>query len=326
MWRTYFIVVKFNANGKKLIHCTLLNPALDCIYSVNNFQPGVTYVDSSVNVVPAGKGVNVARVIATLGEQVCVTGLMPENDVNRSTQFLDRLGIDHSFITIPGSMRINTTILDKNSRSITHINCTAETVGSEIQDQYEEYFSSVIHQNDLCCFSGSLPSGFESSCYGSLIHKCTENGCTALLDSRDDALKFGIRSRPSMIKPNLDELENFFGEQIRGVHHIALKGKRLLDMGIEYVFISLGEDGMIAVHGNDCLLCSAPHVSAKDTVGCGDALTAGLLVARQRKFSFPEMCRIAVACGTSKALHEGPGVISSDEVWQLMEDVEITAV
>jgi 1-phosphofructokinase len=283
-------------------------------------------VDSAATSVTAGKGINVARVIATLGEDVCVTGLMPENDLKRSTEFLDRLGIDHCFLPIPGSMRINTTILEKGTCSVTHLNSVNTVVPARIQDEYTAHFSKKIKADDLYCFSGSLPGGFESNVYGELIGLCTQSGCNSLLDTRGDALKFGLRSRPEMIKPNLDELEKLFGEQICGVHHIALKGKRLLDMGISYVFISLGEDGMIAIHGNDCLLCSAPHVSVKDSVGCGDALVAGLLVGKKRCFSFSEMCRMAVACGTSKALHEGPGIVTRDEVWQLMEDVQITAV
>jgi tagatose 6-phosphate kinase len=58
-------------------------------------------------------------------------------------------------------------------------------------------------------------------------------------------------------------------------------------------------------------------------VGCGDALVAGLLTGYSRKFSFTEMCRMAVACGASKALHTGAGTIERNEVWQLMEEVKI---
>ena len=115
-------------------------------------------------------------------------------------------------------------------------------------------------------------------------------------------------------------------QHIEGVRHIALKAKRLLDVGLEYVFVSMGSDGMIAVHGNDCLLCSPPAVRAIDTVGCGDALVAGVLVGHHRGFELAETCRLAVACGASNAMHPGPGNVSSEEVWRLMEDVNIEIV
>ena len=33
---------------------------------------------------------------------------------------------------------------------------------------------------------------------------------------------------------------------------------------------------MIALHESDCLLCTPPQVDTLDTVGCGDAVMAGL--------------------------------------------------
>jgi 1-phosphofructokinase family hexose kinase len=183
-----------------------------------------------------------------------------------------------------------------------------------------------MHKGDLWAFSGSIPRGIDKDAYQKMIAMGKKNGIDAMLDSRAELLKRGVRAKPRMIKPNLTELEQFFGEQIQGVHHIALKGKRFVDMGIDYVFISLGSDGMIAIHENDCLLCSVPEVKTVDTVGCGDALVAGLLVGYSRKFSFSEMCRMAVACGASKAMHRGPGIVTRNEVWQLMEEVEIKAI
>lgn len=276
--------------------------------------------------VPAGKGLNVARVVSSLGEKVCIRGIVPVCNLEQVTSFVSRLEIEADLIPVDGSLRINTTIVESTNGAVTHINSAGSSLNESVQYEFERHFKKGLLQGDIYCMSGSLPKGFSNDTYDSLIRYSKDAGCKVMLDTRNDALQMGIRAKPHMIKPNLDELEEYFAEQIRGVHHIALKAKRFLDMGIEYTFISLGEDGMIAVHGNDCLLCNAPRVNAKDTVGCGDALVGGLLVAMQRQFSFPEMCRLAVACGTSKALHKGPGVIDCNEVWQLMEDVEITAV
>ncbi len=309
-----------------MIYCTLLNPALDVVYKVNEFRSGVTLTDTSQTIFPAGKGLNVASVIKTLGEEVCVTGVMPEYDLKRTTQYLEHLQIKNRFFVIPGSLRVNTTIIEKNTGFVSHISSNSAPVTPRIQHEFLSFFESLPANGDFWCFSGSILRGFEENIYETMLKLCADTGSETLLDSRGIALKTGIRARPKIIKPNLTELEDFFGEQIQGVHHIALKGKRFLDMGISYVFISLGADGLIAIHENDCLLCSTPQVDAIDTVGCGDALVAGIIVAHKRNFSFPELCRMAVACGASKAMHVGPGIVTRDEVWQLMEDVKITAV
>jgi 1-phosphofructokinase family hexose kinase len=223
-------------------------------------------------------------------------------------------------------MRINTTITDEHSGISTHLSALGTSLPPRIRHEYAAFAAEQLQQGDFWCLSGSLPRGFADDTYADLITAAADAGARTLLDSRGAAFKRGVRARPLIIKPNLSELEEFFGEPVQGVHHIAFKGKRLLDMGVAYVFISLGADGMIALHKNDCLLCSAPSVAVRDTVGCGDAMAAGVLVAFKRQFSFTETCRLAVACGSAKAMRSGPGTIDNTAVWQLMEEVTVTSV
>lgn len=309
-----------------MIWCTLLNPALDVLYRINDFHIGGTYTNRSHLQVPAGKGLNVARGVAALGEEVTVIGILPEADSKRVTSFLNDHAISGKFVYVPGTMRINTTILDETNRSTTHCNALSAAQSPRVQHEFAVLTASQMSSGDYWVFSGSLPPGFTDDAYASLIAAGGASGVHTALDSRGEGLRHGLRSRPNMVKPNLAELEEFFEEPIRGVHHIALKGKRLLDMGITYVFISLGADGMIALHKNDCLLCSTPQVTVKDTVGCGDAMLAGIVVAHKRLFSFSETCRLAIACGSAKSIEHGPGSFSRETVWQLMEDVEISSI
>ena len=309
-----------------MIWCTVLNPTLDVVYRTNEFHSGATFLNQSHIQQPAGKGLNVAQIIVELGEAVTVIGLLPELDEQKFRAFLDVRSIRNRFLPVAGAMRINATIIDEVENRTTHLNALAQKVSPRIQHEFFELAAGEVKSGDTWIFSGSLPPGFSESTYADFVTTVREAGGITVLDSRGSALQHGVRSRPLMVKPNLAELEEFFGEPVQGVHHIALKGKRLLDMGISYVFISLGADGMIALHGNDCLLCNAPQVTVKDTVGCGDALVAGMVVAHRRQFSFSETCRMAVACGTAKSLEFGPGHVSRETVWQLMEDVEITSI
>jgi tagatose 6-phosphate kinase len=252
--------------------------------------------------------------------------LMPDDDRPRFERYLDRLGIDRLFYPVEGSTRISCTVLEQRLSQVTHLAGESMRLSPRIEEEFVAFCRTHMHPEDAWVLAGSLPRGLGHDTYRRLTQMCKAEGLPVLLDSRGKALSMGVRAKPTMIKPNHSELEGYFGEQILGVHHIALKGKRFLDMGIEYVFISLGADGMIAVHENECLLCSAPQVDAVDTVGCGDALDAGVMVAHMRKFSFPELCRMAVACGASNALHPGAGNIDRDEVSRLMEEVRIEAI
>jgi 1-phosphofructokinase family hexose kinase len=303
-----------------------LNPAFDLIYSVDNFVSGSTLRDVSCHRYPAGKGINVAQVVHTLGEEASVIGVMPERDRQQFVSYLEREGLQYHFCPTSGDVRMNVTIIERNCGTASHINSPTGALPSQVQDEFLRFVGTHLSAGDAWCFIGSIPPGFDDDLYAKMIRSCKEAGIDTFLDTRGKALRLGVRAKPSVLKPNIMELEDLYDEQIKGVHHMALKGKRLLDRGIPYVFISLGSDGMIALHDSDCLLCVPPQVETVDTVGCGDALMAGILVAWKRQFSFSEACRLATACGASKAMHEGPHAVVRDEIWQLMEDVKITAV
>jgi 1-phosphofructokinase family hexose kinase len=309
-----------------LIYCTLLNPAFDLTYQIDGFVSGAAVRDVPCHRYPAGKGINVARVVRTLGEEVTVIGVMPEADEQRFVTYLESEEIYYRFFSVPGDVRTNVTIIEQQGGMASHLNSASPALSLQAQNAFMRFAGKHLTSGDRWCFSGSIPTGFDDDLYAKMIKSCKEAGIDTFLDTRGKALRLGLRSKPMALKPNIAELEELYGEQIKGVRHMALKGKKFLDRGISYVYISLGSDGMIAQHESDCLLCVPPQVKTVDTVGCGDALMAGVLVAAKRKFSFSETCRLAIACGVSKAMHEGPHTVLRDEVWQLMEDVKITAI
>jgi tagatose 6-phosphate kinase len=309
-----------------LIYCTLLNPAFDLIYPVDNFAPGSTVRDVPCHRYPAGKGINVARIVRALEEEVSVIGVMPERDQPRFVSYLEDKEIYYRFFSVPGDVRLNVTVIERHGGMVSHLNSESPELSLQVQNAFMRFVGKHLAEGDRWCFTGSIPPGFDDDLYAKMIKLCRGAGIDTFLDTRGKALRLGVRAKPLALKPNITELEELFGEQIKGVHHMALKGKKLLDRGVPYVFISLGSDGMIALHESDCLLCVPPQVKTVDPVGCGDALMAGVLVAAQRQFSFSETCRLAIACGASKAMHEGPHTVSREEVWQLMEDVKITAI
>lgn len=309
-----------------MIYCTLLNPAFDLIYSADSFASGDTLRDLPCRRFCSGKGINVARVVRILGEEVCVIGVMPEEDEKRFVSYLESQEIYYRFFPVHGDVRLNVTITERQGGPASHLNSESPKVPQQAQNAFIRFVGKHLSKGDLWCFSGSIPSGFDDDLYAKMVKSCREAGIDTFLDTRGKALKYGVRARPSLLKPNITELEELYGEQIRGVRHMALMGKKLLDRGVPFVFISLGSDGMIALHESDCLLCVPPQVKTVDAVGCGDALMAGVLVGWKRKLSFKEICRLATACGASKAMHEGPHAVSKDEVKRLMEEVKITAV
>ncbi|MCU0609478.1 MAG: PfkB family carbohydrate kinase [Chitinispirillaceae bacterium] len=313
-----------------MIYCTLINPVIESIYTVDTLVSGSSLCDVPCQSSPAGAAINVACAVRALGEEVCVIGIIPERNQLGVVQFLESRGIDHRFMMTPGDLPVQVTVIEKSTGLETRISPAASPLPGRIQDEFMRFAASSVVPGDIWCLSGGIPAGFSADVYAGLITHCSAAGAGTFLDTRGEGFRLGVRAKPLVLKPGIAELEEFFGETINGVHHIALKGKNLLDRGVSHVFVPLGSDGMIALHDNDCLLCAPPDDRAPDMAGCTDALMAGILVSWHRRFSFSETCRLAVACGASGAIHEATHAVTRtatrDEIWQLMEEVKITAI
>ena len=93
-----------------MIYCTLLNPALDVVYQLRELEHGTTITDVLVKIIPAGKGLNVAKAVRILGEEVGIVGIVPEYNLHQFEAFFKNLDIRHFLYPVEGTMRINTTI------------------------------------------------------------------------------------------------------------------------------------------------------------------------------------------------------------------------
>jgi 1-phosphofructokinase family hexose kinase len=293
---------------------------------MERFSPGTSASELPASTAPSGKAIGVARVIRTLGEEVKVIGCIPRHSAGLFESFLRSFSIRTALFQVESDLPVHTTLFEQELRQTTSLAGRRSSLSSNTEEDFFDYVSRHMKSGDYWIMTGGLPYGFDATFYRRLISICREKSIMTILDTQDDALKSGIGARPHVIKPNSTELEHYFDEQIAGVHHIALKAKRFIDLGIEYVLISLGSDGLIAIHKNDCLLCSAPQIEAVETNGCGDAMVGGIAVGIRRNFAFSEICRLALACGTSKAMYRGQGRISLDTVWQLMEEIDIQGV
>ena len=307
-----------------MIWATVYNPAIDVIYPILDLSANTTFTDIESSIYPAGKGFNFAKVVQALGEEVSVMAIMPEADQQRFAEYMKQHDIDYHFFTVPGVVRINTTIYEKSSGMVQHYNSKGQIFTTQVQDLVEKEILSLLKEDDFWVLSGSIPYGMDSDAYARIISRCHDKNIPVALDTQGTPLQLGIQQHPTIITPNEEELLALYDEPVHGLQHLILKGKQLIDRDIPYVFITLGVDGIIALHKEQCLLCKAPDRIVLDTVGCGDAFLAGIVVGQVRGFSFTETCRLAVACGSANAQTKGPGEVDAEVVWRIMEQVIIT--
>src|ERR671923_148611 len=105
-----------------MIITVTLNTAIDKTLSVPNFRLGRRHRTVEQTTMPGGKGVNVARVLKTLGAPVIATGMAGGPTGTRIVEQLTQLSVLSDFVRIRDESRTNTAVIDPTTGEQTEIN------------------------------------------------------------------------------------------------------------------------------------------------------------------------------------------------------------
>lgn len=272
-----------------------LNPAIDQTVRVDHFRPNVVNYAQAMQFDAGGKGVNVAAFLADYGYDVAVTGLLGQENASTFEQFFTSKHIDDQFIRIPGRTRIGVKIVDEANQQTTDINMPGLTPPAEAMTALFKSIEGLAASCDWFVLSGRLPAGLPATTYATLITQIKEHGKQIVLDTSGDALREGVLASPTIVKPNIDELQQLTGLPLTDDIALERAARQLLDGGIHMVVISMGERGAMFVNRTTTLHAVPPKVQVKSTVGAGDAMVAGLVAGQIQALSLPGCARLATA-------------------------------
>ncbi|MDK2784581.1 MAG: tagatose 6-phosphate kinase [Bacillota bacterium] len=305
-----------------MILCVTLNAAVDKTYIVEGFRAGEIFRVKEVQVLPGGKGINVARAIRVLGGDVLATGFIGGHNGAFIEERLAAEGIPSDFVQIPAESRLTVSIIDPINSSETGLYEQGPAVCAEDWERFKEHFAVLLEKAEIAILSGSLPRGLAADAYAELIEMARGTGCSVILDTSGEALKTGLAAHPWLIKPNRSEAEGLLERPLEGVSAVVEGIKKLLADGQEAVAISLGKDGVIGGCGYGIWRVRAPQVHAASSVGAGDAFVAGFTLAWLRKGDFAEALRYGTACAAASVTRVGAGMLSPSDVEYLSRTIK----
>ena len=93
--------------------------------------------------------------------------------------------------------------------------------------------------------------------------------------------------------PNETEAEFYTGVKINNKNDAKVSAKKLIDMGIKKVIITLGEKGLFYSDGKEEIYLKATKDKAVDTTGAGDAFNGGFSFALLKGKKVKECLEIA---------------------------------
>ncbi|MFB9758953.1 1-phosphofructokinase [Ectobacillus funiculus] len=303
-----------------MIYTCTLNPSIDYIVHVNNFQLGDLNRISFEDKYPGGKGINVSRVLKRAGVESEALGFVGGFTGTYVEDFLKTEGIATNFIRVNNDSRIN---IKLKTESETELNGQ----GPEITEkQLNELVSQVegLQDGDVLVLAGSIPSSLPSDLYATFLKLVKEKGVKVVVDMSGKALLDVVKQEPFFIKPNHHELGEMFDVTIETPEEAIPYGQKLLDLGAEYVAISMAGKGALLITKDGVYQASVPKGTVKNSVGAGDSLVAGFLSAYVQGRDVVEAFRVGVASGSATAF--SLELCTQEEVERLIPEVEIKKV
>ena len=258
-----------------MVTALCLNPSIDRETLVTGFEQGVTNRVLSVRTEGSGKGVNVAVAARRLGMKAACAGLLPSG----GGPVLGRLAeedVKACFVSAPGAIRVNTKVRDADRLIVTELNEPGAPADAFILAKTRARVLKLCARSDILVLTGSLPPGCPADYYADLI-SAAPPGCRCVLDASGDAFLAGLRARPFLVKPNLEELKKVFGGTVRGIEAAREAALWLIGEGAATAAVSMGADGALLTDGKRCVYAPALDVPVRSTVGAGDAMVAGMI-------------------------------------------------
>ena len=295
-----------------MITVITFNPSIDRMYRVNNINIGEVQRVVSKNATAGGKGLNVAKVCKILKENPLAMGFLGGFNGEFIKNELRKLDIQNKFTKIEQETRNCLNIIEDNKVSTEFLEKGPIVEKSDLE-RFENDIEEVLKNTKILVASGSYCENMPIDYYEKIGNICRANNIKFILDTSGEALKIALKSKPYLIKPNIDEIRHLLGMNIESREEIILSGKKLIEMGAENVCISLGKDGMVYLNEDNVYDVKVPAVKCINTVGSGDSTVAGFSVGILRGYKIENLLKFANACGISNALNMETGVVTKQK-------------
>jgi len=251
-------------------------------------QPGELTYGKKISIGPGGKPRNIAQMTATL------TGIGVVAMVGRTAKdpfglwkipydSLKKAGVDTKNITIlderagqfPGIALIP--VSKEGQNQIYVVPGVTNSFSPKDLDNTLNVFEIAAKNNGLLIITLEMP-------LRTVIHAlkiANKTGLRVLLDpggieEGEDYSRL-LSQKIFLIKPNVHEAKVLTGIEVKDEKSAGIAGKRLLEKGVENVFITVGSDGGYFVTNGKCSHIPVPKIpigKGKDETGCGDQTMA----------------------------------------------------
>jgi 1-phosphofructokinase len=288
--------------ARQMIVTVTPNPSLDRTVEIPELIPGAVLRATAHRVDPGGKGVNVSRVLARFGRPTLA--IMPGGAGELAT-LLRRAGVQPVSTPADGTTRVNTALVEPGGVT-TKVNEPGVALTAAQVDALVDTVRVHAAPGGWVVTAGSVPVGAPVDLHGRIVTAARAAGARVAVDTSGEALRAAVAAGPDLIKPNVAELAELVGHPLPRLADVLAAARELVAGGIGTVLVSMGASGALVVDGADdgaAWHTAGPPTPVRSTVGAGDSLLAGYLIAmtetQDGDVEPPDALVHAVACGAA---------------------------
>ena len=267
----------------------------------------------------AGKGLNVCRVLTQLGNDAChltqLGGALRPLYLELCAR--DKLRVE--WVESYSSIRFCYTLIDRAQNTITELVEESEEAGEGTEERLMAKFSKLLPDCSALVISGTKAAGFSDRLIPEMVGRAKTLGRRVILDVRGQDLLDSLRFGPDVIKPNFAEFVSTFAPGMifdNSIESIRETKDRVNKICTELygkyrcaLVITRGSDPVWYAEKGELAEYGFKSIRALNSVGSGDAFTAGLASALEDGASLSDAVAEGARCGALNAALLKPGVI-----------------
>ena len=303
-----------------MIYTVTLNPSVDFIVEVEDFQlDGLNRMSKEAKY-PGGKGINVSRILKRIDVDNTALGFYGGFPGEFILDALRKEGVKADFIQVDEDSRINIKLKTGHE---TEINGLGPAISS---DKMNDLFKKLegLTESDILILSGSIPPSMPKDLYQEWTRSFAGKGISVVVDTSGKALLDVVKEHPFLVKPNHHELGELFDKKINTADDAIHYGKILVEQGAQNVIVSMAGDGALLINKEEVYSATIPQGTVKNSTGAGDSLVAGFIGKWDQTKDLLQAFQYGVASGSATAFNYD--LAEKQDIEALLPQVHITKI
>lgn len=277
---------------------------------------GETLTADKYYVNPGGKGANQAVAIAKLGGKVSMIGKVGSDETGDALKNnLKAMGVDESMVTradVPSGIAM-IIVEGGENRIILYKGANHSVTKADVDEGLKN-----AKPGDALVMQLEIP--LETVTYAAAVAK--QKGMLVLLNPAP-AVPLGeeLLKNVDIIAPNETETEILTGVGLDSDVHIALAVKKLYQLGVKRVIITMGSRGSIVAEGQTITPVEPRKVKAVDTTSAGDTFVGATVLRYLDGDTLEDAARFASVASSITVTREGAAqsIPTLEEVKKVIE-------